>query len=52
LGPVAAGAIYDATGSYTLAFHLSAAFNVAAMALMLLARAPRALPVVMARQAD
>jgi MFS family permease len=51
-GPVAAGAIYDATGSYRLAFHVSAAFNVAAMALMLLCHAPRALPVVIAAQAD
>ena len=42
VGPFAAGAIYDATGSYALAFHLSAAFNVVAMVLMLLSRPPRA----------
>jgi MFS family permease len=42
-GPLAAGAIYDARGSYALAFQLSAAFNVVAMGLMLLAHPPRAL---------
>lgn len=41
LGPLAAGAIYDARGSYALAFHLSAAFNLVAMVLIALARPPR-----------
>jgi MFS family permease len=41
LGPVGAGAIYDATGSYALAFVLSAAFNVAALVALLLAKRPR-----------
>ena len=41
LGPVGAGAIYDATGSYALAFLLSAAFNVAALVALVLARPPR-----------
>lgn len=41
IGPVAAGAIYDATGSYTLAFLLSAALNLVALVALRLARAPR-----------
>jgi len=42
LGPVGAGAIYDATGRYTWAFLLSAALNGAALLLLTLARPPRA----------
>jgi predicted MFS family arabinose efflux permease len=41
LGPWAAGAIYDAHGSYAIAFYTSAAFNVAAAVLVMLARPPR-----------
>jgi MFS family permease len=41
LGPVAAGWIYDRFGGYGLAFWLSAAINLAALALLGLARAPR-----------
>ena len=41
LGPIGAGAIYDATGRYTLAFLLSAALNGAALLLLMLARPPR-----------
>ena len=41
VGPVAAGAIYDATGSYTRAFLLSAGFNGAALLLLALAHPPR-----------
>jgi MFS transporter, OFA family, oxalate/formate antiporter len=41
-GPIGAGAIYDATGSYALAFRLAALCNVGAMGLLLLARPPRA----------
>ncbi len=40
LGPYGAGAIYDATGSYTLAFALSAAFNLLALVTLALARPP------------
>ena len=40
-GPLAAGAIYDATGRYTWAFLLSAGFNALALALLALARPPR-----------
>jgi MFS family permease len=40
IGPVAAGAIYDATGSYTLAFLLSAALNLVALLALAVARAP------------
>lgn len=42
LGPVGAGAIYDATSRYTWAFLLSAAFNALALALLTLARPPQA----------
>lgn len=41
-GPVGAGAIYDATGTYRLAFLLAAALNGAALGLLLLCRAPAA----------
>lgn len=41
-GPLGAGAIYDATGRYTWAFLLSAAFNALALALLALARPPQA----------
>ena len=41
LGPFGAGAIHDATGSYTLAFVLSAGFNLAALAALVTARPPR-----------
>ncbi|MBI4241116.1 MAG: MFS transporter [Candidatus Rokubacteria bacterium] len=44
VGPVVAGAIYDATGRYTWAFLLSAAFNALALALLTLARPPEARP--------
>lgn len=40
-GPLGAGAIYDATGAYTHAFRLAAAFNVLAVVLLLLARRAR-----------
>lgn len=40
-GPLAAGAIYDATGGYTLAFVVSAGFNGVALLLLALARPPR-----------
>ncbi|MFQ5521905.1 MAG: MFS transporter [Candidatus Methylomirabilia bacterium] len=40
-GPVGAGAIYDATGSYAWAFILSAASNGLALGLLALARPPR-----------
>ncbi|MFQ5897904.1 MAG: MFS transporter [Candidatus Methylomirabilia bacterium] len=40
-GPVGAGALYDATGSYSWAFILSAASNGLALALLALARPPR-----------
>ena len=42
IGPVAAGAIYDATGSYAVAFMLSAAFNLIALVALTLARPPAA----------
>ena len=42
IGPVAAGAIYDATGSYAIAFMLAAAFNVIAFVALTLARPPAA----------
>ncbi len=42
LGPLGAGAIYDATGRYTLAFLLSAGFNALALVLLALARPPQA----------
>jgi MFS family permease len=41
VGPVAAGALYDATGSYVVAFLLSAAFNLLALAALAVARPPR-----------
>jgi MFS family permease len=41
LGPVGAGAIHDATGSYALAFVLSAAFNLAALIALIAAKPPR-----------
>lgn len=41
VGPVVAGAIYDATGSYAPAFAISAALNVVAMAMLLACRPPR-----------
>lgn len=41
-GPLIAGAVYDATASYAPAFALAAALNVAAMALLMLCRPPRA----------
>ena len=41
-GPLGAGAIYDATGRYTWAFLLSAAFNALALVLLALARPPQA----------
>jgi MFS family permease len=44
IGPFAAGAIYDAHGSYAIAFYTSAAFNVVAAALVMLARPPRRAP--------
>jgi MFS family permease len=40
-GPLIAGAVYDATGSYAPAFAVAAALNVAAAALLLLCRPPR-----------
>ena len=40
-GPVAAGAIYDATGTYRTAFVASAAFNLLAAALLSACRPPR-----------
>jgi MFS transporter, OFA family, oxalate/formate antiporter len=52
LGPLGAGFIYDHTGSYTLAWWISAGFNLLALGLLALARPPRrrgaatALPVV------
>lgn len=39
-GPLIAGAVHDATGSYTPAFALAAALNVVAMALLALCRPP------------
>ena len=42
LGPVAAGWIYDRLGSYAPACWISAALNLAALALLTFARAPRA----------
>ncbi len=39
-GPLVAGAVYDATGSYSLAFHLAVAANVVAAAVLASARAP------------
>ncbi|HEV8615794.1 MAG TPA: MFS transporter [Methylomirabilota bacterium] len=43
-GPLIAGAIYDATQRYTLAFAGSAALNVLALTLLLLCRPPRYTP--------
>ena len=43
-GPLIAGAIYDATHRYTLAFLLAAALNVLAVSLLLLCRPPRYTP--------
>jgi OFA family oxalate/formate antiporter-like MFS transporter len=40
VGPLIAGALYDATGSYTPAFAVSAALNVVAVGLLLLCRLP------------
>lgn len=40
-GPLAAGAIYDATGGYDLAWTLAAGLNVVAIALLTLCRPPR-----------
>ncbi len=42
LGPLIAGALYDATGTYTPAFLLAAGLNTAAVGLLLLCRPPRA----------
>jgi len=47
-GPVIAGAIHDAWGTYALAFALSAGFNILAMVLLLLCRPPRAAPAAFA----
>jgi MFS family permease len=41
VGPFVAGALYDATGSYRVAFVLSAACNLAAIGLVAVLRAPR-----------
>jgi MFS family permease len=41
VGPFVAGKLYDATGSYRVAFLLSAACNLAAIALVAVLRAPR-----------
>jgi MFS family permease len=41
-GPLAAGAVYDATGGYALAFRVSAGVNVLAAVLLTMARAPGA----------
>ena len=43
VGPLGAGFIYDRTGSYGPAWVASAALNVAALALLALARPPRRL---------
>ena len=43
-GPLIAGAVYDATHRYTLAFAGSAALNVVALTLLLLCRPPRYTP--------
>lgn len=43
-GPLIAGALYDATGSYGPAFALAAGLNLVALALLLLCRPPRAAP--------
>jgi MFS family permease len=40
-GPVAAGAVYDATGTYRSAFVVAAAFNLVAAALLTACRPPR-----------
>jgi predicted MFS family arabinose efflux permease len=40
-GPLVAGAVHDATGSYALAFRLAAGANVAAAAILAAARPPR-----------
>lgn len=40
VGPLIAGALHDATGSYSPAFAVSAALNVLAVGLLLLARPP------------
>lgn len=50
-GPVVAGAIHDAWGTYAPAFALSAALNVLAMVLLLLCRPPRAAPAARRRRA-
>lgn len=42
LGPLGAGAIYDRTGNYGLAFVLAAVLNVLALVLLVRARPPRA----------
>jgi cyanate permease len=39
-GPLGAGAIYDATGSYTAAFVLAAALNAVALGLLAATRPP------------
>ncbi len=44
LGPLGAGFIYDRLGSYALAWWLSAAFNVLALALLAFTHPPAALP--------
>jgi MFS family permease len=41
IGPLVAGAIYDARGSYAVAFYISAAFNAISAVLITLARPPR-----------
>lgn len=40
-GPLIAGAIHDATGSYAAAFLLAAALNVVAVVILLLCQPPR-----------
>ncbi|MGH7325171.1 MAG: MFS transporter, partial [Candidatus Rokuibacteriota bacterium] len=47
-GPVIAGAIHDAWGTYAPAFALSAGFNILAMVLLLLCRPPHAAPAAFA----
>jgi MFS family permease len=44
IGPLVAGAIHDAQGSYAVAFALAAGLNVLALGLLLLCRPPRLAP--------